>query len=497
MSGSEHVPGYGPVVAFGGDGPRWPGRAPRRTAARARGAPDLAAALRAAGVADGAALSFHHHLRNGDAVLNAALAAAAGLGVGDLTVMPSSVFPVHAPLAGHIASGVVGGLRTGYVAGPVAGALGGLARAAVLTTHGGRARDVESGRAAPDIAIIAAAMADRAGNLTGLAGDQAFGPMGYAQPDAAHAGHVIAVTDCLVETLSVAPAIPGHQVDQIVVLDRIGAADQIVSGTTRITEDPQGLRIADMAARLIAASGAMRDGFNFQTGAGAVSLAVAARLGELMGQAGVTGGFACGGITAPLVALHRAGLFPRLYDVQCFDLVGVDSLVRDPGHLAMSASDYAHPDRADAVVNALDAVILGASEVDLDFNVNVTTGSDGAILGGSGGHADCAAGAGLTIIVTRATARGASRIVDRVTCRTTPGRDVDAVVTERGIAINPARPELADRARAADLPVVTLEEMRAGLPMPDTKASDGPVIAVCEYRDGSVIDVVRGRGDGR
>ncbi|MCO0612491.1 citrate lyase subunit alpha [Lutimaribacter sp. EGI FJ00015] len=490
------MPGPAAARPFGVQMPTWPARAPRQAAAPAQIAPDLAHALRAAGLRDGAALSFHHHFRNGDGVLNIALDAAATLGVADLTVMPSSVFPVHGPLAGHIARGTVGGLRTAYVAGPVAKGLGKLARPAVLTTHGGRARDVEAGRATPDIAIIAAAMADRAGNLTGLAGDQAFGPMGYAQPDAAHARHVIAVTDCLVDGLPVPASIPGTQVDQIVVQDRIGAAAEIVSGTTLITQEVQGQHIADMAARLIAASGAMRPGFNFQTGAGGVSLAVAARLGTLMAESGVTGGFACGGITAPLVALHRAGLFARLRDVQCFDLAGVESLARDAGHTAMSASEYAHPDRADAVVNALDAVILGAAEVDLDFNVNVTTGSDGRILGGSGGHADCAAGAGLCIIVTRATARGMSRIVDRVACRTTPGRDVDAVVTERGVAVNPARPELAERARAADLPVTTLDEMRAGLPKPVATAAEGPVTALCEYRDGSVIDVIRGY-DGR
>ncbi|SDO40933.1 citrate lyase subunit alpha / citrate CoA-transferase [Lutimaribacter pacificus] len=495
MSGD--LAGYGPVVPFGMAMPRWPARAPRKAAGLSV-APDLAAALRAAGLRDGQALSFHHHLRNGDAVLNATLDAAEALGAGDLTLCPSSVFPVHAPMAAHMARGTVTGLRTGYVSGPVARALGqgALAKPAVLTTHGGRARDVESGRAAPDIAVIAAAMADRAGNLTGLLGDEAFGPMGYAEPDAAHARHVIAVTDCLVDALPVAPAIPGHRVDQIVVLPRIGAAAGIVSGTTQITRDPGGLRIADMATRLIAAAGAVRDGINFQTGAGAVSLAVAARLGASMREAGVTGGFACGGITAPLVELHRAGLFPVLRDVQCFDLAGVDSLRDDPGHSDMSASDYAHPDRPDAVVNALDVVILGAAEVDLDFNVNVTTGSDGAILGGSGGHADCAAGAGLTIIVTRRAARGFSRIVDRVACRTTPGRDIDAVVTEAGIAINPARAGLADRARAAGLPVLTLEKMRAGLPLPPPPVTDGPVVAVCEYRDGSVIDLVRGHDGG-
>ena len=47
----------------------------------------------------------------------------------------------------------------------------------------------------------------------------------------------------------------------------------------------------------------------------------------------------------------------------------------------MSASRYASPSRRGAVVDQLDAVILGATEVDRDFNVNVTTGSHGQIMG--------------------------------------------------------------------------------------------------------------------
>lgn len=492
MSGT--VEGYGPVRRYGSEMPYWKRRAPRK----AHGvsiAPDLVTAIKSSGLKDGQTLSFHHHLRNGDQVLNATLDAVSEIGVGGVTLMPSSVFPVHAPIVGHMQTGVVAGMCTGYVSGPVAKALhqGALSTPAVLTTHGGRARDIEGGRRPINVAIIAAAMADRFGNLTGLKGPEAFGPMGYAQPDAAHADHVIAVTDCLVEALPVPAAIPGHQVDQIVVCDRIGTSEDIVSGTTQITQDAEGLRIADMAARLIAVSGVMRNGMNFQTGAGAVSLAVANCLGSEMRRAGVVGGFASGGITAPLVALHHAGLFEALRDVQCFDLQAVASLVNDPNHTPMSASDYAHPNRADAVVNALDAVILGAAEVDLGFNVNVTTGSDGRLLGGSGGHADCAAGADLTIIVTRRAARGKSRIVDNVACLTTPGKHIDAVVTEAGIAINPARDDLAARAKDANLPVVSLEEMRAGLPQPKNFDRAGDPVAVCEYRDGSVIDFVYGQ----
>ena len=84
----------------------------------------------------------------------------------------------------------------------------------------------------------------------------------------------------------------------------------------------------------------------------------------------------------------------------------------------MSASMYANPHNRGAVVNQLDAMILGAAEIDLDFNVNVTTGTSGMIIGGSGGHSDTAAGAKLALVTTRLT--GGALPEDR-----RPGHDHD------------------------------------------------------------------------
>ena len=55
-------------------------------------------AVRLSGLKDGMTISFHHHLRNGDFVLNMVLEAAAELGIKDLTVNASSLFEIHAPL---------------------------------------------------------------------------------------------------------------------------------------------------------------------------------------------------------------------------------------------------------------------------------------------------------------------------------------------------------------------------------------------------------------
>jgi citrate lyase subunit alpha/citrate CoA-transferase len=222
-----------------------------------------------------------------------------------------------------------------------------------------------------------------------------------------------------------------------------------------------------------------------------------------MARNGVRGGFAAGGITGMIVDMLEAGLFRALLDVQCFDLRAVESFRRNPAHQEMSASMYANPHERGGVVDQLDAMILGAAEVDLDFNVNVAAATNGTIIGGSGGHSDTAAGAKLALVTTRLAASRYPKIVGRVTTVTTPGETVDAVATEAGVAVNPRRPDLRDRLVSAGVPVVPIEELRreaerqcgGGAP----RAEGGEVVAVLEYRDGTVIDVVRevpGRREG-
>lgn len=457
-------------------------------------------ALAACGVQDGATLSFHHHLRNGDQVLNLVLDAAARRGLQGLTVAASSVFPVHAPMVAHIARGTVGRIVTAYMAGPVADAVssGALRLPVVMVTHGGRAAAIESGRLPIDVAFIAAPAADDCGNLSGAIGRAACGPLGYARVDAAHARQVVAVTDQLLPYPAAPIDIAQDQVDHVVTVPSIGDPAGILSGTTRPTQDPVGLRIADAAAAVIEAAGVLGPDFSFQTGAGGVSLAVAQRLAQVMQRRGVQGSFASGGVTGMLCQMLEAGLFRHLFDVQCFDLRAVESFRTDPRHLSMSASVYASPWNRGAVVDRLTTMVLGAAEVDLDFNVNVTTGSDGRILGGSGGHADTADSAQLAIVTTRLAAGARPKLVQRVGCITTPGSTVDVVVTEAGMAVNPARPELAERLRAAGLPLQTMAALQAqacrlaGAGRPEPAATgDGRIVAVVEYRDGSVIDVVR------
>jgi citrate lyase subunit alpha/citrate CoA-transferase len=370
----------------------------------------------------------------------------------------------------------------------------------VLTTHGGRARALEAGALAVDVAFVAAPAADRSGNISGRLGRAACGALGYPMSDVEVAGHVVAVTDALMPYPLPAIDIPQHLVDFVVEVPEIGDPAGILSGTTRPAEDATSLAIAETAAAVIAASGLLVEGFSFQTGAGGVSLATAAAVKRRMLEGGIRRSFASGGITGFHVEMLEAGLFRTLLDVQCFDLAAVNSFRRNPAHQGMSASMYANPANRGPVVNMLDAVILGAAEIDLDFNVNVTTKANGVIMGGSGGHADTAAGAKLAIITTRLTASGFPKLIERVGTLTTPGETVDVVVTEAGVAVNPRRGELALQLQAAGLPIVDIaglkaaSEQRAATHAQPQPEPAGRVVAVSEYRDGTVTDLIRSAG---
>jgi citrate lyase subunit alpha/citrate CoA-transferase len=364
-----------------------------------------------------------------------------------------------------------------------------------VRTHGGRARAMMSGEVRVDVAFIAAPCCDPFGNMNGIAGPSACGSLGYATLDADYAETVIAVTDYL-QPYPVAPiSIAQTQVDYVVAVESLGDPQKIVSTTTRTTTDPIGLMIAGYAAEVIEASGLLKDGFSFQTGSGGTSLAVADKLRDKMLAAGIKGSFGSGGITGYFVDMLEQGLFRTLFDVQCFDLQAVRSIGSNPGHVEIGADMYANPFNGGAIVNQLDVVILGATEVDVDFNVNVNTESNGYLLHNTGGHSDTAAGAKLSII-TVPSIRGRLPIIrDAVTTITTPGETIDVIVTERGIAVNDRHSDLKEELLRRHLPVKDIRELQqeivalTGQPKPLEFEDD--VIAVIEYRDGSIIDCVR------
>lgn len=457
-------------------------------------APSLAEALRRAGLRDGMAISSHHHFRNGDLLMRQVFAAASELGVRDLVWLPSATFPCHEPLIGALEQGLIHHIE-GSLNGPLGAyaSRGNMRGLAVLRSHGGRYRAIQDGDLRVDIALIAAPAADAFGNCSGVIGPNACGPLGFALADSQYAEHVIAATDHLVPFPCVPWDLQGNYVDQVVVLDRVGDPARIVSGTTEITRSPDRLLIAEYAARFVRDAGIMRPGFSFQAGAGGASLAFTIFLGQMMRDAGVKARFIRGGSTRYLVEMLEQGLTDYILDGQSFDLDGVRSLRDNPAHLATSPfTSYNYHGKGN-FAGLLDCVVLGATEVDLDFNANVVTHSDGQLLHGIGGWQD-ALFSRCTILTVPTFRDRVPVIRERVTTLCGPGELIDVVVTERGIAINPRRADLLEALQGSSLPLRTLAELRAEAEAicgrPALPSLGQRPIGVVAWVDGTLLDSI-------
>ncbi len=461
---------------------------------------DLKTALEKCGLKDGMTISTHHHFRNGDLVANAVFDAAAELGVKDLRWFPSASFPCHAPIIEHLESGVVHHIE-GSMNGPLGDycSAGKMRGTAVLRSHGGRYQAVQDGEVHIDIAVIAAPTSDPFGNATGDRGPSACGSLNFALADSQYADRVIVVTDNLIPFPCIPWQIQGNYVDCVVVMDKIGEPEKIISGTTQITRSPDRLLIAEYAARFTAEAGIIRDGFSFQAGAGGTSLAFSIFLAEMMREKGVKARFIRGGSNKYLVEMLEEGLTDYILDGQTFDLEGVRSMRENPGHIATSPfTSYNYHGKGN-FASLVDVVVLGATEVDVDFNANVVTHSDGRLLHGIGGWQNCLF-AKCTMLPIPSFRDRIPVIVDRVTTLCGPGELIDVVVTERGIAINPRRTDLMEKMRGSSLPIVDIRDLKAevedicgGKPAPPRTGDK--VVAAIKWVDGTVIDCVRQVGE--
>ena len=180
---------------------------------------------------------------------------------------------------------------------------------------------------------------------------------------------------------------------------------------------------------------------------------------------------------------------------QDFDEYAIQSAATNPNHHYITAGEYADPFNKGAYVNKLDFVILAALEVDVHFNCNVVVGSNGVVSGAQGGHPDTAAGAKCTIVITPILQGRIPSVCTDVTTVTTPGEDVDVVITDYGIAINPKRQDLIDALKDSGLPLKSIEELRdiayAMTGEPEHVQFGDRVVGIIEARDGSIMDVVR------
>ena len=375
--------------------------------------PTLKDAIIASGLKDGMTISFHHSFREGDKVIGQVLTAIRALGIKGLRFAPSAVVNIKEPsIVDFVKDGTINRIEASGIRGQLGDAiLSGeveLAEPVVLRTHGGRPRAIEAGELQIDVAFIGASAADDYGNCTSQIGPNACGSMGYSFVDAHNAGCVVVVTDNLVDYPCCPVSISQQYVDYVVKVDSIGDPAKIGAGAARLTKNPRDLMIAQRTVDVMSASRRFKDGFSFQTGAGAISIATTKYLAERMKERGVKASFALGG----------------------------------------------GPD------------VAGGAQVSI-----------------------------VTIPVIRGRTPS---IVKKVFTTCTPGETVAVVVTEAGIALNPKHKnyqELKEDLEAAGLKLVTIEELQqlaesmTGVPKPIETGDK--VVCMVEYRDGSVVDVIR------
>jgi len=456
---------------------------------------NLKEALQKAGIKDGMTISTHHHFRNGDLIANMVFDAAKELGVKNLRWFPSASFPCHEHLIQYLEDGTIHHIE-GSMNGPLGKFTteGKMQGTGILRSHGGRYQAVQDGEVKIDIAIIGAGCADPFGNANGLYGQSASGLLGFALADSQYADKVIVATDNMIEFPCIPWQIQGNYVDFTVELEKVGVPEKIVSGTTRITKSPDRLLLAELTAEFCDRAGILRDGFSFQSGAGGTSLAAGEFFAKKMKEKNIKARFARGGSNKYLVKMLEEGLVDYILDGQTFDLEGVRSMRDNPNHVWTSPfTSYNYHGKGN-FAGMVDVVILGATEIDVNFNANVVTHSDGYLLHGIGGWQNCLFS--KTVILPVPLFRDRIPVItDEVTTICGPGELIDVIVTERGIAINPNRTDLIEQTKDANLPIKSIEELKEEAEQicgkPQKPEFEDEIIAAIKWVDGTILDKVR------
>jgi len=454
----------------------------------------LEEALARCNVQDGMTISTHHHLRNGDLINNQVFDILHKQGKKDLIWFPSASFPCNEPIIEHLKNGTIQRIE-GSMNGPLGRFVteGNMQGTAVLRSHGGRVQAIQDGEVKIDVAVLAAPSSDFYGNANGQ-GPSACGVLGYAKADYLYADKVIVVTDNLVDFPNMPMEIEGNYVDYVVVVDKIGIPEKIISGTTRITKSPDRLLIADLTAKLLEETGILHNGCYMQSGAGGTSLAIGYFTHQILKKKGWKSRLGFGGSTKYMVQMLEEGTMEHILDAQAFDLDAVASVDKNLNHHLYPVFNAYNFHGKGNLTSMMDIMILGATEVDVNFNGNVVTHSDGYLLHGIGGWQNCLHAKNVILPIPLFRDR-IPVIKDEVTTICGPGEMIDIIVTERGIAINPRRKDLLDKLKGSDLPVKDIRELKEEAEAICGKAqkpkTTDEIVAAIKWVDGTVIDVVR------
>ena len=479
--GKKHAPSIPSCIDFPADGNKVIG--------------SLKEALQKAGLKDGMTISTHHHFRDGDLVSNQIFDIAHELDIKDLRWFPSASFPCNNSLIKYLEDGTIHHIE-GSLNGPLGrfASEGKMRGTAVLRSHGGRVQAIQDGEVKIDIAVIAAPTCDCFGNANALTGPSACGVLGFAEMDVRYAEKVIMVTDNLVGFPCLPIQLEGNYVDYVVVVDKIGIPEKIVSGTTQITRSPDRLKIAELTARFCLETGILHDGCIIQSGAGSISLAIGVFIHQILKEKKWKASVSFGGSTKYNVQMLKEGTVEKILEGQLFDTVAIGSLRENPNHQSYSVFNAYNYHSKGNLTSMIDLVTLGATEIDVNFNGNVVTHSDGYLLHGIGGWQNCLFAKNVILTVPLFRDR-IPVIVDEVATLCGPGELIDVIVTERGIAINSLRTDLIEKAKAASLPVKSIYELKEEAERicgkPEKPQFTDKLIGVVKWVDGTVIDAIR------
>ena len=465
---------------------------------------------------DGDVISYPHYYRTGDTGLQLVVEKLRAANKKGIIIYGNAFFDHVDPwLIQAIRDGIIGGLY-----GNPYRALGDqIVKGEVLPwvgvgfSHGGRVRKLQTGEVRVKVAFGPVPMADRYGNANGLMGkpEELCGPLGLFAADAEYADYVCLLAGTVSETLVLPASISMELVDFVVPVPSAGQNSGIGSGTLDIAKakaNPFNARIADNVTGVMKAAGVIKDNFAFQVGSGA-GLVVLDNIRAILKEMKIQANFTIGGITSLHVDMLDEGTVRHLLHGQLFEPSPrvIASMLENPNHREITASYYASTATKEAAVNMLDPAVLSALEVDLGFNVN-TVCAGGRIIGGIGGGQDVAAGADLTIIflplATGKNGKGFPKVVEKVYTRTTPGEVIDVIVTEEYVAVNPAsastyKDALLANGAGAGLKMVSIEELRqksveaaqAFGSIPQAPEATGDIVHAIEWRDGTLLDVIR------
>lgn len=201
-------------------------------------------------------ISFHHHFRDGDYIVDKVMREIADMGLKDIHLATTSIGGAADVVADYIEQGIVTGLTTSGIRARIGEVVsqGKLKEPAIIRTHGGRIRAIETGKIHIDVAFIGASSSDEFGNASGKGGKNNCGGLAYSVTDARYADKVVVITDTLVPFPNKPCSIQGIDVDYVALVDSIGNAKKIASAAARITSDPRELAIAESCVEVMAAT---------------------------------------------------------------------------------------------------------------------------------------------------------------------------------------------------------------------------------------------------